>query len=247
MRYAPCSPLERPFRRTYAIGLDERSVEFPWVLSQLPAGDALMLDAGSSLNHALLLDDPSVAEKRLHIVTLTPEQECFWQRGISYVFDDLRALPFKDALYDIVVSVSTLEHVGCDNRFYTGRSPSEERPDDFLAAAKEMTRVLKPGGLLLLTVPYGMYQFHGPFQQFDRRRLSMAEAAFGTVASLSERFYRYSRAGWQLAEDESCADCCYVSWVAELMRTGRWPEAPQLEPDFAAAARAVACVTLVKE
>ena len=155
MPYAPCSSLERPLRRPTRSGSTSDASRFPGFLSQLPAGDALMLDAGSSLNHALLLDDPSVAEKRLHIVTLTPEQECFWQRGISYVFDDLRALPFKDALYDIVVSVSTLEHVGCDNRFYTGRSPSEERLDDFLAAAKEMTRVLKPGGLLLLTVPYG--------------------------------------------------------------------------------------------
>jgi len=100
--------------------------------------------------------------------------------------------------------------------------------------------------VFLLTVPYGTYQFHGAFQQFDRPRLSAAKAALGGMVDVSEVFYRYSSTGWQIASEEDCADCEYVAWVAELMRTGRWPEAPQLEPDYAAAARAVACVRLVK-
>ena len=74
----------------------------------------------------------------------------------------------------------------------------------------------------------------------------MALTAFGDLASSSEQFYRYSGAGWQLARDEDCTTAEYVAWVAELMRTGRRPEEPRHEPDCAAAARAVACVKLVK-
>jgi len=171
----------------------------------------------------------------------------FLAARISYLFEDLRALPVRDDFYDIVVSVSTLEHVGCNNTFYSARIPSaDDRRDEFVLAAQEMARVLKPGGLLLLTVPYGRYQFHGAFQQFDRSRLSRAEEAFGNMASIAERFYRYSSAGWQLAQEGECADCEYVTWVAELMRTGQRPDSPAHEPDCAAAARAVACVKMIK-
>lgn len=235
-----------PLPPAYGQGLDERLVELPWVLSHLPPGYALTLDAGSSLNHALMLDQPALAEKRLHIITLVPEKECFWDRGISYVYDDLRALPFRDALYDVVVSVSTLEHVGCDNAFY-GAPDAARSIDDFQDAVRELSRVLRPGGLFLLTVPYGVHQYHGAFQQFDRRRLSMAVEAFGPRRFASEQFYRYTAAGWQQAPDADCADAKYVGWVAELMRMGRWNAGQQHEPDFAAAARAVACVRLVRD
>jgi SAM-dependent methyltransferase len=239
----------RPLPDRYGVGLDERCVEYPWLLSQMPKGADRLLDAGSSLNHAFLVEHPLLAVKRLHITTLAPEPECFWQRGISYVFEDLRALPFSDDFYDIVVSLSTIEHVGCDNTYYTGMIPSVERNlDDFLLAASELGRVLKPGGLLLLTVPYGRYQFHGAFQQFDRRHLSNVEAALSRrgLAIESESFYKYSAECSQLASDEECADCEYVEWVSALMRTGRWPAHPVLEPDYAAAARAAACVRMIK-
>jgi SAM-dependent methyltransferase len=233
-----------PLPPAYALGLDERCIELPWLLSQLPAGDALVLDAGSSLNNVVMLDQPLLGEKRLHIVTLAPERDSFWRRGISYIFEDLRALPFRDGIYDIVISVSTLEHVGCDNSFY-GAPGAAEKLFDFPIAVREMSRVLRPGGLLLLTVPYGTYQFHGAFQQFDRSRLSIALNAFGP-ARVSERFYRYSASGWQLARDEDCSDAEYVAWVSELMRTGKKPDELHHEADYAAAARAVACVKLIK-
>jgi SAM-dependent methyltransferase len=236
-----------PLPEGYGLGLDERCVEYPWLLAHLPSGHARVLDAGSTLNHALLLELPVLAEKQIHIVTLAPEPDCFWRQRVSYVFEDLRELPFKDNLYDVVVAVSTLEHVGCDNTFYTGNfSSTEQRLGDFVIAGRELSRVLKPGGLLLLTVPYGAYQYHGAFQQFDRQHLSAAEASFGPMTEVSEFFYRYSSAGWQMAADQECADSVYVEWVSALMRSQRWPDAPQCEPDYAAAARAVACVRMVK-
>ncbi len=228
-------------------GLDERLIELPWVLAQLPEGGGRVLDAGSSLNHPWMLDRPQLAGKRLHVVTLAPEPQFFVKPGVSYVFEDLRALPFADSLYDFVISVSTIEHIGCDNSYYVGgKASNDARLEDFTLAVAEMRRVLKPGGQLLLTVPYGVYEFHGAFQQFDRRRLSSAEEAFGPASHFSEQFFRCTKDGWQQVHDEDCSDCAYVAWVAELMRTRQWPASPALEPDLAAAARAVACVKLTK-
>jgi len=241
-RFATGAPLPDGYGR----GLDERIVELPWCVAQLPVAPGRLLDAGSSLNHALLLDLPQLSRMRMHVVTLAAEPGFLWQPGVSYVFEDLRALPFADGLYDVVVSISTIEHVGCDNTYYVGGAASPEaRLDDFVLAVREMRRVLKPGGVLLMSVPYGAHQFHGAFQQFDRQRLSAAEEAFGP-AEVTESFFRLSQGGWQRATDEACAGSVYVQWVADLMRTGRWPEEPRLEPDYAAAARAVACVRIMK-
>jgi SAM-dependent methyltransferase len=227
----------------YGIGLDERCVEYPWVFAHLPDSPGRLLDAGSALNHQFLLSHAGLLNKRIHIVTLVPEADCFYQRGISYVYEDLRQLPFAAGLYDTVVSVSTIEHVGCDNTYYTGtRSSDEPRLRDFAAAILELRRVTAPGGLLLLTVPYGRYQYHGAFQQFDREHLSIAEAALGAGVRIEETFFLYDARGWQRSTDAACSDAEYVAWVSEVMRTGVWPTDPSHEPDFAAAARAIACV-----
>jgi len=180
-------------------------------------------------------------------LTLAPETNCFWNKGISYLFEDLRWIPIRDAYYDTIVCLSTLEHVGCDNTFYIGQSAyKEQRSEDFLIAMQELARVLKPGGTLLLTVPFGAYRHFGSFQQFDSQLLSRAVAAFGETSGMSVNFYRYTVQGWDIASEEECANCQYVDWLVEVRSGAPWPTSPRREPDLAAAARAVACVKLTK-
>jgi SAM-dependent methyltransferase len=230
----------------YAAGFDERTVEFPWVISQLGPHPERVLDAGSSLNHSLLIEHPHLVAKKLYIVTLAPESNCFWHRGIAYLFEDLRTLPIRDATYDTVVCVSTLEHIGCDNTLYTGQTTGNEgHPLEFGGAVQELRRVLKPGGRLLLTVPFGRYQNFGTFQQFDGRLLAQAMAAFGPATVTRESYYRYTAQGWQVATAASCATAEYVEWITRPPH--HWPNPMPVEVDRAAAARAVACVSLVRQ
>ncbi len=49
---------------------------------------------------------------------------------------DIKALPFKTAFFDVVVCSEVMEHI-----------------DDHLAAVREVARVLKPGGDLVVSVP----------------------------------------------------------------------------------------------
>lgn len=229
----------------YGIGIDERCIEYPWLVAQLAPGRETLLDAGSTLNHEHILTLPVFKGKRISILTLAPEQNCFWRLGVSYLFHDLRDIPLRDAFYDTVVCVSTLEHVGFDNTFYTGSAtPDDARDGDFLTALREMNRVLKVGGSLLLTVPFGRYQQFAEFQQFDRLLLADAVSAFGEARHIAETFYRYSPDGWQIADADACAECEFVEWVTRPR--DRWPEGRPVEPDLAAAARAVACVRITK-
>jgi SAM-dependent methyltransferase len=60
---------------------------------------------------------------------------------VRFSTQDARALDYEDATFDIVYSMSVIEHIEGEQ----GDSQS----------IREMVRVLKPGGLLLLSVPFG--------------------------------------------------------------------------------------------
>jgi len=145
----------------YGVGMDERVVEIPWALAELGSGPGRVLDAGGALNRRWLLG--RLDGWKIDVLTLAPEYESSWQLGVSYLFDDMRALPIRDGLYDTVVCVSTIEHIGMDNSEIGGAS--EYTPGDALAAMRELSRVLRPGGRLLLSAPFGRYEEMGSGRQ----------------------------------------------------------------------------------
>ena len=108
---------------------------------------------------------------------------------------------------------------------------------------REMCRVLKPFGRLLLTVPVGRYRDLGTQQVFDEDLLEQAIAAFAPKEVI-RTFFRYTRQGWQFADIGDCQDCEYVDWIA-LPAERRPPKFP-MQPDGATAARGVACIKLEK-
>jgi len=89
-------------------------------------------------------------------------------------------LPIRDNTYDAVVSISTLEHIGMDNSRYTSNDRYREKiADAFVVAVGELRRVLKFGGHLFITVPYGKYQNVGWLQQFNSELIDQLKSAFG--------------------------------------------------------------------
>ncbi len=233
----------------YGLGLDERCVEYPWLLATLPRYGARVLDAGSILNFEHILDSPIIRNKSLHLLTLAPEGECYWTRGISYLYSDLRHLPYRDGYFDWIVCGSTLEHVGFDNSAYSSDlSPSKTEfdPMSFTKAIQELRRVLKPGGTLLVTVPFGRHHRYRSFQIFDRALLTDAAAAFGRTSKISERFFRYTPNGWVGSSATVCANCAYNH--PPIAPGGRVVHGnSRTKHARTAAAEAVACIELAKQ
>lgn len=220
----------------YGYRLDERIIEYPWVLSRLSQEEGCLLDAGSVLNFAHLLDQEVLKQKRIVIYTLSPE-EVIRKATISYVYGDLRHTLFRDRCFDEVVCISTLEHVGMDNTFLYSEDTrfNESRPSDYLKVVEEFRRLLKPGGKAFVTVPYGRYANHGWLQVFDKGMVDSVVKLFDGSASRTA-YYRYHADGWQISSSDDCANCTYFDIH----------HCPDYDSDYAAAARGVACLELTK-
>jgi SAM-dependent methyltransferase len=221
----------------YGRWLDERIVEYPWLFSRLRHGPGRLLDAGSVLNFASLLRHPILQDKELTIMTLAPEEDCFWRRGLSYVYGDLRSIPFRDEYFDQIVCISTLEHIGLDNTLlYTAdETKNENAPESHLVALREMRRVLRPEGSLFLTVPFGQREIRSWIQIFDSFAI---DRILETLAAreVRELYFRYhAEQGWRLSSREDAADARYFDFRTDLP----WPGRP-------VAAEAVACLELQK-
>lgn len=220
----------------YGLDLDERIVEYPWLLAHLPDGPGVLLDAGSALNFRFLLSRPALSTKTIHICTLAPERHSFWQLGVSYTFQDLRRTCFRDGFFDYIVSLSTLEHIGLDNgRYYTGKPGVEYDPSSYMAALEEMARILRPGGRCFLTVPYGRHINLGWLQVFDGPMLDRVVEAFAP-SSVLQHLFRYTPQGWRVSDGREAALATYV----DLHTKRDWHRG------LPVAAEAVACLVLTK-
>ena len=119
------------YRALHRLVLDSLEKNLP------PWRDKTILDAGCGTGAILkMLGNP----ERNVGVDLAPEAiEFCRQRGLTNVRQaDVRALPFPDESFDAVISSSVLYH---------------EWVPDVAAALREIYRVLKPDGLLLLNAP----------------------------------------------------------------------------------------------
>jgi SAM-dependent methyltransferase len=169
------------------VGMSERVIEIPWVLSRYK-GEQSVLDVGTSNAYTTYVRHlRALKPNRLRALDLVRVD-----RGIPCDQGDVRSMPYADAEFDLVLCVSTLEHVGMDNSVYG--APSSGAGGD-LAALREVSRVLKPRGRLLVTVPFGLQENHDWFHQYDDLEWTTLVAASGLVET-ERQTYLYDE-GWR--------------------------------------------------
>ncbi|HYZ78642.1 MAG TPA: class I SAM-dependent methyltransferase [Gaiellaceae bacterium] len=174
-------------------GTDERAIEIPWALAHVQPGERV-LDVGTANAEPAYL--AALLARASHVVGVDLAQADV--PGIRTVVADVRDLPFEDGAFDLALCVSTLEHVGRDNRVY---GAEEERdPHGAAAALEELRRVLAPDGRLVVTVPCGEREDHGWFVQLEPDGWNDAFLGAG-FRVLEEEIYALGPDGWRAAPD----------------------------------------------
>ncbi len=78
-------------------------------------------------------------------------EEAPWGRRAHYFAGDAEALSFRDARFDAVIAMGVLEYLANADRFLS-----------------EVHRVLRPGGLIVVTVPSAISPYHVVYTLLDR-------------------------------------------------------------------------------
>ena len=138
--------------RTPALGPNDVRVFLREIVAELPAGSRV-LDAGCGPGSWNYADTPSLRIDGFDVLPIRPAKP--WQAGVQWFRGDLARLPLRDHVYDAVLVHYVMEHV-----------------TELEACADECLRVLKPGGLLYVSVPRSaafddrFYRFAGYFAKY---------------------------------------------------------------------------------
>jgi SAM-dependent methyltransferase len=226
-------------------GFDERAVEYPWVfhrMSALHAGARRVLDMGSVMNFPRVLQWWKNAKNPpLSIVTLAYEGHAHVSQDVRYEFADMRALPYRNDWFDVVLCLSTMEHVGMDNAVYgdaaAAVAKSSNPASETALAMAELRRVTRQGGSLLISVPFGKRANRGWFRVYDEADIGQLAASSGwRQASL--RVFRATREGWREVPPAQAADAGY--------NEPKGGPSVKTAPEWVAGAEAVALLELTR-
>ncbi len=182
---------ERPRHLQAPPATDERLVEVPWVLSRLRSGR--VLEVGYAFAEPAYIAALVEAGPGELVGVDLAEAEV---PGFETVVADARALPFPDASFDQVLLVSTLEHIGADNEVYGVEGAADDTGR--AAALRELRRILRPSGSLLVTVPLGEPGDYGWFRQEDIRGWTRLYSGAGYFVEEQEA-YELGDDGWRAA------------------------------------------------
>jgi SAM-dependent methyltransferase len=169
-----------------------------------------VLDVGSPKMLGLYLGVNTRAELTLtDISDLNVDEYRLMWRGLEgkakgkvmFSLADARSLEFGDAEFDVVYSMSVIEHI--------------EGEEGDSRAIRELLRVLKPGGLLVLSVPFGN-------KYVEQKRIGFSGAARKTGDREAYFFQRiYGEAAFQKRILEHAVELEHVNLIT-VSRQSRW-------------------------
>jgi len=132
----------------------------------MPSGPGEALDFGTGGSHLALM----AAQRDFNVtaVDLEPVQWPYVHPRLRFIQGDILKLPLPREHFDLVINCSTVEHVGLVGRY----GVTENRPDGDLEAMAHLQGLMKPGGVMLLTVPVGQDAVFAPLcRVYGRERL----------------------------------------------------------------------------
>lgn len=146
--------------------LGDRDVEWSWISAQMPWGPGEALDFGAGASYLGLI----AAQRGFNVTAVDLEcvQWAYAHPGLRFIQGDILKLPLPREHFDLVINCSTVEHVGLAGRY----GVTENRPDGDLEAMARLRELMKPGGVMLLTIPVGQDAVFAPLcRVYGKERL----------------------------------------------------------------------------
>ncbi len=207
----PAAPPEKvalPGR--FGRGLSERVIEL--ILARLAYAPGLeVLDVGhanAQLCHRRMITSLPGPRKLTGLDIAEPRYDAsFYQESVLASATDT---PFEDARFDLIWCISALEHFGMDNSDYAEEFEIATEAGTDSQALAEMMRILKPGGTLLVTVPYGRYENLGWVINYDAGRWQELLRTVREQAEIAELYFKHdTQRGWLACLPEALRDTGY--------------------------------------
>jgi SAM-dependent methyltransferase len=181
--------------------ISERLVEYPFLVRNLisPDTNARILDIGSA-NSPLTKAISKFGNKKWQVIgiDIATVSEKFDSRSLTRM--DARLLGFRDEVFDQIICISTIEHIGIPSDYYNIRQ-CDELGD--MRAISEIYRVLKKGGAVIATLPYGNKIKKQDHRIYSKSRLNNITRVFPVIR---KEFYRYDDGKWEKCRNQSIAD-----------------------------------------
>ncbi len=185
--------LERRLGLEYTPGFSEQMIEYALLFQNLPADARHVLDFGCVENVLPMM----LCSLGYRVTGMDFRPYPFTHPNFTAIQGDVLTWEAPEAAFDVVISISTVEHVGLG---YSG-DPVENDGDR--RAVEKLWRALRPGGLLYLTVPAGAPKIARGYRTYDRARLDALVPGDKTV-----RFFRkpHRTGAWEPVSDAATID-----------------------------------------
>ena len=137
----------------------DRDIEWSWVAARIPQGSGEALDFGCGESPLGIV--AAHAGFRVTAVDLGKVAWPYRHERLKFLQGDILELQLEEERLDLVINCSAIEHVGIAGRY----GVTEGHADGDLAAMARLRALLKPGGLMLLTIPVGSDAVFAPWHR----------------------------------------------------------------------------------
>ena len=173
--------------------ITERFTEYMWILKNLKTKGCL-LDVGCS--ESIFAEELS-AKTKLEVYGIDIRE--YENPNFNFYKESALKMHFKNDFFDQVTAISSVEHFGLP--WYSNTDLDSDADQKTM---KEIKRVLKPSGTLLITVPFGKGEGYKWCRKYNKKTLENLLKDF-KIEEMS--FFTQTELGWYETDYKTAEEC----------------------------------------